>query len=205
MEEGDTRDLNSETKYSLVKDRIIKAISPVKVRHDDDDDVVNHNGNFDYATVITEEGITHLGLKSAAPRRGLSAVASTPASQSSPRPESTLSQVSERSRNSLSSNLEPSETESVRNFGNEDEEKLSITSANDDDDVVLKGGLPEPAIYNSTSRPASAVSVQSKTTVKTSNSRPDSVASENSKTSVKSFVFIQPNKNYLIVKKCLSG
>ena len=92
----------------------------------------------------------------------MSARASSPASESSPRPGSSVT-PRRSGRSSLSSHLEPSETESIRNFGEEEkqDEQLSITSANDDDDVVV-----ETDNKTLESRPISAASSKSEKELK---------------------------------------
>ena len=108
-------DLTRETKYSLVKNIIPAALSPTKVYNGD-----AIASQFEYATLITDGSTLNLITN---PIRAKSGRASSPASESSPRPDSSLTPGSARSRNSLSSHLEPSETESIRNFG-EEEEKM---------------------------------------------------------------------------------
>ena len=111
-------DLRRETKYSLVKN----SISTAKF--------IESTEDYNYATVITDGNNLEIIPSN---NRAVSARASSPASESSPRPGSSVT-PRRSGRSSLSSHLEPSETESIRNFGEEEkqDEQLSITSANDD-------------------------------------------------------------------------
>lgn len=139
-------DLTNETKYSLVKDKIVKPPSPEIANV-----LVHTNGHHENGL---DQGEEDQGSVEVNGERGSSGrAASTPASQSSPRPSSATSQLSKKEADG-----KPKE-EDEDNLPDHSEQ-LSITSATDnydedDDDVVVT------PVEDSNSRPASAKSTKS--------------------------------------------
>ena len=150
-------DLQRETKYSIVKNRIVKAVTPELA-----DVLVHTNGHAASETNRGEKGASaELELGDGGLRKSSAQARSTPASQSSPRPQSAQSALSSASGK---------EDEQP---GVEDSERLSITSAteeepgeatdqdDDDDDVVVTRPSSAKSARSSQSRPASAKSAAS--------------------------------------------
>ena len=134
-------DLTKETKYSLVKDKIVKPPSPeiANVLVHSNGQLPNGLGREPSSQETKDEGD--------AERKSSGRAASTPASQSSPRP---------RSAGSLSSKKEAYNEEEEEENQLDKSEQLSITSATDngedDDDVVVT------PVEDKNSRPTSAKS-----------------------------------------------
>ena len=133
-------DLTKETKYSLVKDKIVKPPSPEIANV-----LVHSNGQLPNG--LGKGSFGEEAKEVEGERRSSGRTASTPASQSSPRPRSAGSQLSKKENDEEEDNpLDKSE-------------QLSITSATDndedDDDVVVT------PVEDTNSRPASAKSANS--------------------------------------------
>ena len=136
-------DLQNETKYSLVKNKIVKAATPELAEV-----LIHSNGIPQIGLGETGEGKDVKKDEADGDRKASARAASTPASQSSPRPKSSISHASQ--------GLHKEEDEKELQL--DKSEQLSITSAtdneigedgtdreDDDDDVVVTPGVSRPA------------------------------------------------------------